>query len=449
VQWPENDVLLNRIARYGLPVLVLIFYLQASRYMGYTPDEGFVVPTYAAGLIDGVGLEGPPWDAPWGTPSPLWVVLVGAGGALGIDLVLTAKIFGLFFGSLAVLATYLVAVEVLDDRIVSLCVALLVATGPWLMVTAVAGDGIALALALSMAGLFFYLRRDLLVGVLMLALAGLVVWPALLLGILCVADDLRRAPAGAQRRRRGTVAGVLLLSVFVGWGLLAWRLGAGIIPLPTGPAGEPDPVTFVMLCVFAIIGVGGILLASARGRVVIVRQSRFPLVVLWCAIGVVAGLATNTDAFLLSSPVLLMCGFLGLVVLRPPLSGDGHLRLGPVFVVTALLLLGNQAGLYLFTRPKMLAGTGEVAQLESAASWVRASMPANATVASDHPWTLAYLAGTTVRPYDVSAVPPPEFVVLARGTVPGYVRAYRAPIELGPDGAEVLGEVSVWRKPGE
>jgi hypothetical protein len=97
----------------------------------------------------------------------------------------------------------------------------------------------------------------------------------------------------------------------------------------------------------------------------------------------------------------------------------------------------------------MLAGTTELAQLESAASWVRASMQAEATVASDHPWTLAYLTGTTVHPYDVSTTPLPEFVVLAKDTVPGYVRAYRAPIELGADGAEVLGEVSVWKKPGE
>ena len=80
------------------------------------------------------------------------------------------------------LATYLLAVEVFDDRILALCVALLVATGPWLMMASVAGDGITLALAVSLAGLFFHLRGDFLVGILMTALAGLILWPALYSG---------------------------------------------------------------------------------------------------------------------------------------------------------------------------------------------------------------------------------------------------------------------------
>ena len=77
----DNDVLANRIARYGLPLLVLIFYIHAARFLEYTPDHGFIVPTYAAGLINGVGLEGPSWAAGFGTPSPLWALLLAAGGA--------------------------------------------------------------------------------------------------------------------------------------------------------------------------------------------------------------------------------------------------------------------------------------------------------------------------------------------------------------------------------
>jgi hypothetical protein len=449
VRWPDNEVLLNRIARYGLPLLVVIFYVQAVRFLEFTPDHGFIVPTYAAGLVDGVGLEGPLWSSDGGTPSPLWVLLVSAGGALGIDLVLTAKIFGLFFGSLTVLATYLVVFQLLDDRIVSLCVALLVATGPWLMMTSVAGDGVTLALALSLGGLFFHLKGDLLVGVLMAALAGLVLWPALLLGAICVADDLRRADGAAERRRRGTTAGLLLVSILALWGLLAWKLGAGVLPLPTGTMQPLDPVTTVTLALFAGIGLASIFLAASRRRGAIGRQSKLPLLVLWEVAAIVAGIATRSDAVLLAYPLLMVTGFLGVFLGFPPLGSDGRFRLGPVFAVTAVLLLANQAGLHFFTRPAMLEGGVEVAQLESAASWVRASALPGTSVTSDRPWTVSYLTGSAVTPYSESALPGPDIVVLSHGNVPGYVRSYRAPIELGPDGPEVAGEVSVWTKSGE
>ena len=446
---PDTEVLLNRIARYGLPLLVLIFYVQAVRFLEFTPEHAFIVPTYAAGLVEGVGLEGPSWDADVGTPSPLWLLLVAAGGALGIDLLLTAKIFGLFFGSLTVLVTYLLAVEMLEDRIIALCIALLVATGPWLMMASVAGDGITLALALSLAGLFFHLRGEFLVGLLMAALAGIVLWPALLLGAICAVDHLRRAPTASERRRRGTTASLLYVSLLASWVILAWRLGAGAIPRPTGTLLALDPVTMVALALLAATGLVIIIVATFRDRVVIGRQSMLPPTLLWIAVAIAAGIAGRTDAVLLAYPVLMMMGFLGLSLVFPPLRSDGRLRLGPIFAVTAVMLLANQAGLHFFARPMMLAGAVEVAQLESAASWVRASASPEARVAADQPWTISYLTGGAVRPFSETAQPRPDVVVLSHGEVPGYVRSYRAPIELGPGGAEIYGEVSVWTKLGE
>jgi hypothetical protein len=158
---------------------------------------------------------------------------------------------------------------------------------------------------------------------------------------------------------------------------------------------------------------------------------------------------TQSDAVLLAYPLLLVTGFLGVFLVFPPLGSDGRFRLGPVFAVTAVLLLTNQAGLHFFTQPAMLEGGVEVAQLESAASWVRAVSSPETSVTSDRPWTVSYLSGGAVMPYSEGALPGPDIVVLSRGNVPGYVRSYRAPIELGPDGAEVAGEVSVWTKSGE
>jgi len=445
----DTEILLNRIARYGLPLLVLIFYVQAVRFLAFTPEHAFIVPTYAAGMVEGVGLEGPRWDTDVGTPSPLWLLLVAAGGALGIDLMLTAKIFGLFFGSLTVLVSYLLAVEMLGDRIIALCIALLVATGPWLMMASVAGDGITLALALSLAGLFFYLRGEFLLGLLMATLAGLVLWPALLLGAICVVDHLRRAPTASERRRRGTTAGLLYVSLLASWVLLAWRLGGGVVPRATGTLLALDPVTTAALALLVATGLVIIFVAASRKQIAIGRHSMLVPTLLWSAVAIAPGIAGRTDAVLLAYPVLMTMGFLGLSLLYPPLSPDGRLRLGPIFAITAVLLLANQAGLHFFTRPMMLAGAVEVAQLESAASWVRASASPEASVAADQPWTISYLTGGAVRPFSETAQPDPDVVVLSHGEVPGYVRSYRAPIELGPGGAEIYGEVSVWTKSGD
>jgi hypothetical protein len=449
VSWPDTDILLNRIARYGLPVLVLIFYIQAARFLDFTPDSGYVAPTYAAGLLDGVGLEGPPWDRAATTPSPLWVLLLSAGGALGIDLVFTAKIFGLFFACIVVLVTYLLAAEMLADRLLALCIGLLTATAPWLMGAAVGGGGIALAMALSMGGLFFCLRGDLLPGVLLAALAGLILWPALLLAVLLVADDMRRAPTAGERRRRTTTAGLLLSSVLAAWALLAWKLGAGVVPLATGRLEALDPVTIISTTVLAGGGLVVIMGAAWRGRIIIGRSSRLPLVMIWCAAAVVTGVASGSDALLLVLPLLLMLGYLGIAVAAPPSAPDGRLRMGPVFAATAVLLLANQVGLYLYARPVMLAGAVETAQVEAAASWVRAAEPAGVTVASDRPWTVMYLTRGAVTPWAEDARPQPEVVVLSAGELPGYTRAYRAPLELGPGGTEIYGAVSVWTKSGE
>ena len=54
----------------------------------------------------------------------------------------------------------------------------------------------------------------------------------------------------------------------------------------------------------------------------------------------------------------------------------------------------------------------------------------------------------SVLPYTHSEGPKPDIVVLSHGEIPGYLRVYRAPIELGPGGAEVYGTVSVWTKTG-
>ena len=126
-------------------------------------------------------------------------------------------------------------------------------------------------------------------------------------------DDLRRASTPSERRRRGTTGGLLLFSILALWWLLAWRLGAGLVPLPTGGFDGLDPVRPRRWSLFAGTGLVIIANAIARGRIAFGHRSVLPLALLWSVIAILTGLRTQSNALFLAYPLLTMAAFLGLV----------------------------------------------------------------------------------------------------------------------------------------
>ena len=166
-----------QVLRYGLPLVILIFYISASWNFSYTPDSTYLSLRLArkrrrrrcarvrAGHV-------------CATPNPLVVVFHRGRHTLKVDGLLVAKIFSLFFSCLVGVSDVpsggrsaprpfsrlLFRIRCRDKRLVA-------AGGPCRLR---ASPGVDIVLA----ALFFMLRNDYLLAALMIGLATLLFWQA-------------------------------------------------------------------------------------------------------------------------------------------------------------------------------------------------------------------------------------------------------------------------------
>jgi hypothetical protein len=96
-------------------LLALVAYVGHVLWYDFFSDDGFIALRYAKNLIEGHGLVFNPGERVEGFTSLLWVLMLAGAGALGIDLLVCARIAGVAFGALAIIAAYQLARE-LDGR---------------------------------------------------------------------------------------------------------------------------------------------------------------------------------------------------------------------------------------------------------------------------------------------------------------------------------------------
>src|SRR3972149_1363830 len=113
--WRESAFLRNAV-KFGLGGVVLIFYATALLHFGYTPDDTFIYLRFAKNIMHGGGFAFNPGEPTYGVTSPLWTLLIAAGGLLNLDLSLVAKVLDLLAASFALVMFYLLAFEVIRER---------------------------------------------------------------------------------------------------------------------------------------------------------------------------------------------------------------------------------------------------------------------------------------------------------------------------------------------
>lgn len=382
VRLEDQPPFLRNLARYGVPLVILIFYTTASLYFEYSPEELYKT-------VVSVG------ESSLGS---LWEVFLSVGIFLDIDILLTAKIFSMLFTCLAILLSYLIAQEILHDYLLSFCVTLTLSMQPWLLQIAPSGSGFGFALFLTLGAIFFLLRNEYIIAAVFGSLAALTVWQAAGVVIIIMVDVYLNSVE--KRRAIKLMMSVVLIffAVSLPWGLHSTQTG-NILPfLYDVPSiiGEQALIGIYILSGITAAGVIYVLIRE-RGELHVHGAA-----VLW----IVATLVFNV--WLLALPLLVVYGFFGLQKISLNISDRARTYVFALTLTTGLLL-HHQFLTFPQIRRALYEGIEETEKLKAIAMWLRTNVRDDERVQMPigHEGVLRFyserLAGDANSPYVVSA----------------------------------------------
>ncbi len=412
----EEQSYVTNITRYGLPFVVGVFYLTASLGFEFTADSTFLV---LGAMKDGSS------SAASGFPSPLWQFLVMVGGWFHLNSLLTSKVLGLVFSCAAIFAMYLVANEVLRDGLLAFCVALLLGMQGWLVQLAPSGSAVTLAVALTLAGLFFMLRNEYVVTPFILGLCTLVFWQAVFL-LIPLWVDIRANSVSKSRSAKVTLSAFLMyLSALLPWGLYAWINGVSGLPVLFRVAEIPQLSLLAITAIsfpglLGVVGIALLVLSETAGTQTLRVNSG---VLTFIAVIALTGLIYHSDVWRVAVPLIVMFAFVGLAQILKRF-GSEKLLYSLSFVLTGLLLVQLQFDYYRVNKPAMLVANGQANELQVVAVWLRMNVPPDQLVCADRPGILGYFAERSVTRLKEQEVSCGDAVVTSRRDVPGYDVAF-------------------------
>lgn len=355
--WRDSPFLRNAI-KFGLGGVVLIFYATAVLHFRYTPDDTFIYLRFAKNIIHGDGFAFNPGEPTYGVTSPLWTLLVTAGGLVKLDLYLVAKVLDLICASLALVVFYLLAFEVIRDRLIAFLATFTFSANVWFMRWAASGMETSLAVLLVVVTVFYCLRNEYLIAAASCSLLTLVRPEGAMLFLLIVVDVFLNS---IDKRRAGriAIAAVLIYSVFVVPWLLFAQMEFGTIVPNTALAKssfniDAEGIFSVAVAIGKTIGTSSVLevVLLLAVFVVMLRRKEFgelrehfvPLVWIVLLIAIYVGTEVNLVSryLLLVFPFIIMYGFFGLKKLLEITPRAARFGLSVALGVCAVILIQNQ-----------------------------------------------------------------------------------------------------------
>lgn len=418
-----------RVARYGVPAVILMYYVTASFAVSYTPDSTFDFL---------FRLDHP--EASVALWSPLWEIILTIAVKFGLQPLLAAKALSLFFASLGVMVGYLVAHEVLRDRISALFVIVAVYFHGWMIAGAVGGSQVMLGLLLLFAAMFYMLRNEYAVAAACAGLCTLVFCQSIAVVGVIVLDNMLNTIERRQARKNIMNVVVVYLTMLIPWVTFALLSGRSIIPSGGTTADLPSVAvwTLVIAGVLFALDCAGLFLnmkEGTRSPMLLRHVPQMAIAVL--AIGALLGEITF---WILIIPFLGVYGFLGLQVFM----GENQLKRTAGTGILMLVILGTvQYEFQTVTGPSMQRTVEEQKTLIAVAEWVRKELPAASNIEGSHPGILSFYSGREIR-YNGSG-DLPSYIVSTGGTYPGYEVIYAVHEDLPTKGNPDV-DVRVWRK---
>jgi hypothetical protein len=426
------------ITRYGLPLVIGIFYLTASLGFEFTADSAMQMASvvklgFASSIADGYA-------------SPQWQFLLMLGGWFHLDPLLTSKVLSLVFSCLVVFASYFVANEILRDRLIAFCVSLVLAMQGWLLQIAPSGSALSMAIALTLTALFFMLRNEYVVAPFLLGLCTLVYWQtAFLLIPLCV--DIWINSVSKRRASKVMLSGCLVyLSALMPFGLYAWINNVAAIPVLFRIVELPalSLLAVAVLVFLGTLGVAGFVfsLLMAETRLESVRTNVGTL--LFMIVLAFSGWILHLDVWYAAIPFIVVYAFFGLAEMLKRMAKE-RLLYSAVFVLTGLLLILFQMDYYRGNKPSMAAAISQTTELRIAAEWIKMRTSSGQRVCAERPGVLEYYSERPVAPLNPADSLGADFVITSQRDVTGYEVAFQP--EVMPDPASVhLQHSAVWRR---
>lgn len=415
----SEHTLYKYLSRYGVPLIILVYYVTAAERFDYTPDSTF---TTLIGVREG-------------NAGSLWVILLALFDSFNLDVLLAAKILSLLFCTVSLLFMFFVAHEVLRDHLSAFCVTLAVSMQAWFLQLGPSGSGVAFALLLSLAALFFMLRNDYLLATVFAGLGGIVSWQ--LAGLLFVI--LFDVSINSISKTRSAKVAASILMVFAGivfpWVLYAAYKGLFLIPNEIGVSDVPGispQLSFMAVLLVGLMFVGIVLLAT-RDRELLRSHSA---IVLWT----VTVPFFHAIMLALALPLILTFAFLAL---RLIVGMTGFPRAGDAVVVllAAALLAYSQ----FVSRPPvydlMERSIATTAEMKSAGLWLKTHMNDDQTVSVPASY------GGAVRFYSerMIGVSETDFVLSDQSQMPGFGIVFD-PASNDPDLHIVGQRYRIWRR---
>ncbi len=335
-------------ARYGVPLLLVVFYVTASFHFAYTPDSTFGSLVHVR--TTGVG--------------SLWQLFLATSQLLQIDGILATKILSMLFTSISVLLGFLIAHEVLRERRLAFCAALTFSMQAWMLQLAPSGSGLSLALVLGLLSIFFLLRNEYIIAAIATALASLVVWQAALLLVVLMLDaSMNSKNPGRSHKLIATIA-MIFGSGILPWVLYSFYVGAALIPneLVDGAIDLLSPQVLFELVLFVGLMFVAVVWMASRHRTALRMQS--PLI-LWI---VVASFA-HRQMFVVTLPLIIVYAFFAIHTIIETFGKKNLGYLG-VLVFTGLSLAYNQFVVWPATQRAMESTVIVTDEVRAVAMWV-------------------------------------------------------------------------------
>lgn len=438
----NDQRLLKNIVRITLPGIVLIFYVTASMHFSYTPDDTYIYLQFAKNIVAGDGFAFNAGQPTYGVTSPLWLLLIAAGGLFGIDLYMAAKVLDLVFASLSLLVLYRLSFEVIRNHIGALCATLAFSVNMWFIRWAGTGMEASLAVLLVLLTVLYTLKNEFFLAIVFSALLTLTRPEAWLLTVLILVDLY----INSVDKRRGFKMVVSLAAIYAAllapWFIYALTTFGTVVPntalAKSGFGFHIDDFTWTLtdivktLVVSDGLAVGLVLM----GLIVLVRkrdasadydsdgeeitnrqylQLHF-LPLTWIVALPLLYLATNANVIsrylLLITPLSIAYAF-ALLWRILALIRKEHLRILSTLAFTAVVLAQNQFVYYTYVKPSITAFTQGMDEcFIPIGKWLRENTPEDATVFVPDVGAIGYYANRSVC--DPMGLISPEYLPLVR-----------------------------------
>ena len=440
---PQTRII-TLLVRYGLPLIVLAFYLTAARRFAYTPDTTYAGAREARSVAEWGTYPSAQDQAARVSSSPLWVFFQAAGIRSSIEPLLFSKVFGLFFCCMGLVLVYLVANELLDDRLLAFCVSFVVAMQSWLLFLAPGGTAIPAASAVALASIFFMLRNEYILAGLFAGVASLLFWEGILLLLVVIVDLALNSVRGERNLRLGGITVLAYAAVVGAWLVYADRTGAPFLIVLQRPDRVPESgflvgASYLLLGALAAWGV----IQGMRGpeRRILVRQ--YGALLTWTVVLLVWTAFDRWELLPLAMPLLVIWGFRGIQLSARAFGKDAAAYPIALGAVTLCLLL-NQIEFNLHVKPEMVRVEETAFERDAIATWVKSNISDSLSVEADFPGELAYRTGRIVLAHSMNRTRQPDIVVCSGDSVPGYSPAYA----MQPEGIDASPEktITVWKK---